>query len=361
MKNKEQKKENDKLINDNNELNDKIKEIKTYEEIIKERDNIKDLYEKLNKKYNETISKYESQIKTMNEIFINNNNNINNSNIQIKDLNNHINKIKEEKNLLLIQLNDILSENQELSMEYQNNLSKLKQNYIINSEINNEINDYDLEDVINPKSLSDFLNKCVDEIIKLNNDNYNLKNNLNNIHLQNDINSKQNNDYKIINDRLKKIIENYSKELDNKNIILNQLNIEKNQIENYIKKIDNDKQYILTILLRVCKILSNSDMYNLLNEMMTNKNLNINEKEKINIQILNEIKNCENYVKQLKENEMRMNYINKNTNIYNDIINKNDEYSNYMNEINSNWMDKIYIKKNIYNNEFKSEGMNKYK
>ena len=133
----------------------------------------------------------------------------------------------------ILELYDAGKTIQELSSEYQKNLSKLKQNYIINKDIDSKyIDDINYEGVINPKSLSDFLNKSTDEIIKLNNENYNIKNKYNTLNLQIELNNKENNDYKIINDRLKNTIENYSNELNNKNIILNQINIERNQIEN---------------------------------------------------------------------------------------------------------------------------------
>ena len=363
-KNEEYIKENNSLTSRNKELYEKLKENKNDEIIIKERDKYKLSYDNLNIKYNESVSKFQSEIKTMKEMFINNNNNnINNTAIQINDLNYQIKKIKEEKNILLSQLNEILLENQELSKEYQNNLAKLKQTYILNSEIDSKyINDINYEGITNPKSLNDFINKCTDEIIKLNNENYNIKNKYNTLNLQIELNNKENNDNKIINDRLKKAIENYSHELDNKNIILNQINIEKNQIENYIKKIENDRQYILTVLLRICKIFSNSNIYNLINEMMNYKNLNINQKEKINLQVLNEIKRCESQYKELKENESRCNYIKTNINNIdnNNITFKREESIDYKSNINKP-IDKIYNNKILYNNEFNIEEIYKYK
>ena len=165
----------------------------------------------------------------------------------------------------------------------------------------------------------------------------------------------------MINERLKKTIENYSHELDNKNIILNQINVEKNQIENYLKKIDNDRQYIFTILIRICRIFANQNLNDLLNEIMNNKNLNINQKEKINIQVLNEIKSCELYFKILKGNEYKMNYIQKKNNLNNNNLfsNENKESLNYINYDNTPLMENIYLKKNLFVNEFKIDGINK--
>ncbi len=143
------------------------------------------------------------------------------------------------------------------------------------------------------------------------------------------------------------------------------MNIEKNQTENYIKKIDTDRQYMLTVLLRICKIFSNSNIYNLLSEMMNNKNLSINQKEKINIEVLNEIKMCENYVKELKENKLKNNYFKRNNNNINNnniIFNNNSnniDSKNSMNNI-SEALDKIYLKKFLSNKEFKMRNINNY-
>ena len=237
-------------------------------------------------------------------------------------------------------------------------MAKLKQNYIFNSEKDEKkIIDINDDEIINPKSLSDYLNKVTDEIIKLNNENHSLKNNLSNISLKVELNNKQNNDNKLMNEKLKKTIENYANELENKIAILNQINIEKNQIENLIKKVDNDRQYMMTVLLRLCKILPNSNISILINEMMNNSNLNINQKERINIQILNEIKNCENYIKELKENEIN-NYNEKN-NI--NINNRNKVESNNLINNTGESIDNIYFKKNIYNSELKIGDIYKYK
>ena len=124
-----------------------------------------------------------------------------------------------------------------------------------------------------------------------------------------------------------------------------------------IKKVDNDRQYMMTVLLRLCKILPNSNISILINEMMNNSNLNINQKERINIQILNEIKNCENYIKELKENEIN-NYNEKN-NI--NINNRNKVESNNLINNTGESIDNIYFKKNIYNSELKIGDIYKYK
>ena len=350
LKVEEQNKDNAKLTSINKELEEKMKNNKNGEEIIKERDNYKLSYEKLNSKYNQNISKFQSQINNMNELFLNNINNENYSLI-INDLKNEIKKLSEEKNLLLSQIEEILLENQELSIDYQNNLSKLKKNLILNDvQDNDDINGINLEEVLNPNSLSDYLNKCTDELIKINNENYNLKNELNNIVLKANINNKESNEYKIINEKLKKTIENYSFELDKKKNVLNKMNTEKNQIGLHSKKIENDRQYLMTILSRICKLFSNSNITNLLNDIINN-NLSINQREKINKEILKEIKNFENYVKDLKDSRMRMNYIKKNNNINNNniIINNNSNNIDSINSINEvrSALDKFYLNKNF--------------
>ena len=350
LKVEEQNKNNSKLISINKELEEKIKDNKNGEEIIKERDNYKLSYEKLNTKYNQNISKFQSQINNMNELFLNNNNNENYNQI-INDLKRQIKNLSEDKNLLLTQIEEILLENQELSIDYQNNLSKLKKHLILNEDQDNDdINGINLEEVLNPNSLSDYLNKCTDELIKINNENYNLKSKLNNIVLKANINNKESNEYKIINEKLKKTIENYSFELDKKKNVLNKMNTEKNQIGLHSKKIENDRQYLMTALFRICKLFPNSNITNLLNDIINN-NLSINQREKINKEILKEIKNFENYVKDLKESRMRMNYIKKNNNINNNniIINNNSNNIDSINSINEvrSALDKFYLNKNF--------------
>ena len=84
-------------------------------------------------------------------------------------------------------------------------MAKLKQNYIFNSEKDEKkVIDINDDEIINPKSLNDYLNKVTDEIIKLNNENHSLKNNLSNISLKVELNNKQNNDNKLMNEKLKK-------------------------------------------------------------------------------------------------------------------------------------------------------------
>ena len=350
IKVEKQNKSNAKLESINKELVEKMKDNKNGEEIIKERDNYKLSYEKLNTKYNQNISKFQSQINNMNELFLNNNNNENYNQI-INDLKNEIKKLSEEKNLLLSQIEEILLENQELSIDYQNNLSKLKKNLILDDDQDNGDNfGINLEEVLNPNSLSDYINKCTDALIKINNENYNLKNEINNIVLKANINNKESNEYKIINEKLKKTIENYSFELDKKKNVLNKMNTEKNQIGLHSKKIENDRQYLMTILSRICKLFSNSNITNLLNDIINN-NLSINQREKINKEILKEIKNFENYVKDLKDSRMRMNYIKKNNNINNNniIINNNSNNIDSINSINEvrSALDKFYLNKNF--------------
>ena len=94
--------------------------------------------------------------------------------------------------------------------------------------------------------------------------------------------------------------------------------------------------------------------------MTNNNNLNINQKEKINIQILNEIKKCEAHYKELEEKETMFNFNKKINNIDNkNITFKKEESIDYLNNINKQ-IDKIYTNKNLYN-EFNIKEVYKYK
>ena len=241
--------ENTKLNEINNELLDKYKlKISDQEKIALEMENTKKQYDLLSKKFNDTIVQYQTKINAMNELFLNNNNNSHLNELQIQ-----LEKCLKEKNKLISIINEILIENKDLSETYQKHLKLLQKNNI----------------KINSESLKEFITDCSNDLVLLQN---------------------KNNEYDSVNEELAKI----------KN--------ERKQIEIYSDKLNNDKQYVLTILLRLCKIFTNSSIFKLVNEIMNNKNLTIDEKEDINKKVLIEIKKCGEYFKELKNKNLEIEF-----------------------------------------------------
>ena len=215
-------------------------------------------------------------------------------------------KINNEKEDLINKMNNLENENKELSENYQKCMNKLNDKFGINKKIN-------------PKSLNDFLIQCTDELIKLNDENENLnkiindfeygeeikeKNNNNNNNMSHNkkINNEYNikkinslktqiNDYITMNEKLKKTVNNYSHEIENKNNILDFIHYGKNQIEILNDKLKNEKNYIIDILLRIIKVFNNSEIHNLIIKIINNPNLSFSDKQNIEQKINLEIKN----------------------------------------------------------------------
>ena len=233
--------ENNKLNEINNDLLDKNKlKICNVEKITLETNNTKKQYDLLSKKFNDTVVQYQTKINAMNELFLNNNNSSHINELQMK-----LEKCVKEKNQLISLINEFIIENKDLSETYQKHLKLLQKGNI----------------KINSESLKEFIIDCANELILLEN---------------------KNNEYNLLSEELAKI--------DN----------ERKQIEIYNENLNNDKQYVLNILLKITKIFTNSCIFKLINEIMNNKNLNIDEKEKINKKVSIEIKKCGEYLKELK-------------------------------------------------------------
>ena len=179
----------------------------------------------------------------------------------------------------------------------------------LNNEVdNNSEKIFTMDGIIEPKSIIDFLTKSTEEIINLKNQNYILKNNISDFDLTMDLKREQINDYQKENYNLKKIIENYSAEFENKNKILKQMKSKINEMENIYKKNNHDKKMILNIFLRIFKLCPNSKAVNLLNdafkEESNEKNNNKNE-NLFNI-ILDDIQIFENYIVELKDKKLKL-------------------------------------------------------
>ena len=332
--------ENNNLIVQNEEMNSKINKL--------EKDSIKskEEYDNIIKQKDELIIFHKSQINRINEDLLDS---INKSKNDIQDLNNYIQKISYEKNHLLSQLKYILLENSKISEYYQENLNKLRNIRFLNNEENE--NNFILG-ILEPKNIFDFISKCSEEIIKLINDNYILKNNINDLDLKLNLKKEQINDYEKEIFNLKSIINNYCSEFDNKNKIFNEMKKKNNDTEQFLNKANNDKKFLLDILLRIGKLFPNSKIGNLLYNIFDNNNNNdlnldnFKEKEIIYKQIFKEIQLIENYVFELRDKPTKFENI-KNKSINNNIIINNN--TNNIQSINSvknikNLVDKIYIK-----------------
>ena len=351
--------ENNNLIVQNEEMNSKINKL--------EKDSIKskEEYDNIIKQKDELIIFHKSQINKINEDLLDS---INKSKNDIQDLNNYIQKISYEKNHLLSQLKDILLENSKISEYYQENLNKLRNIRFLNNEENE--NNFILG-ILEPKNIFDFISKCSEEIIKLINDNYILKNNINDLDLKLNLKKEQINDYEKEIFNLKSIINNYCSEFDNKNKIFNEMKKKNNDIEQLFNRANNDKKFLLDILLRIGKLFPNSKIGNLLYNIFDNNNNNdlnldnFNEKEIIYKQIFKEIQLIENYVFELRDKPTKFENI-KNKSINNNIIINNN--TNNIQSINSvknikNLVDKIYIKQLYKKNDrfSKTDGKTKHK
>ena len=334
--------ENNNLISINKEINSKLNELE------KDKINKNEENEKLQLEKEEIAKKLNTEINKINEDYINivekNNNNI-------KELNNKIKDLIKEKNILFTQLQELLMEAESISLDYQKNLNKLKSVKFLNSEIdiqNEKV--FSIEGITEPKNIGDFLSKCVEEIINLKNENYVLKNNINDLDLKINLKKEQIIDYQKENYNLKKFLGNYSSEFDHKNKLLYQMQTKNNESENLFKKENNDKKFLLSILLRILKLYPNSKIVNLLNDAF-NEDLNIkfiSDKESLYNIILKEIQIFENYIIELKDKKTKFGNVKQKKSINNNIIiNNNTNNIGSINSINNikNIAEKIYLKK----------------
>ena len=351
--------ENINLDSVNKELTSKIINYEKNEKKTKEE------YENSIVEKDETINKLETQINKINEDLINS---VQNNNNNIKELNNIIKKLTEEKCDILVKLQDNLIEIEEISREYQKNLNKLKNIKFLNNEFNNQEEEvFTHKELTEPKNINDFLIKCTDEIINLKNENFILKNNINDLDLKINLEKEQINDYKIENYNLKKSIDNYGTELDKNNKILNQIQIKNKDNEKLLYKANNDRKLLFNILIKIFKLIPNSNIESLLNaafqvdldEKMEDKNENLLKK------IFKEIQFIENYIIELKDNKTKFEELKKKKRINNNIIiNNNTNNIESINSINNikNLVDKIYLKKLYKKDDYiKNDGKNKHK
>ena len=188
-----------------------------------------------------------------------------------------------------------------------------------------------------------------DNIIKENSE---LKNIINNIKNEYDIQTKEKDDLtnlldkcKMMNYQLQKTLDDYSTELNNKINDLNNISYDKNELENNNIKLNNDKQMLLTMLLRITKLFSLSNIYELIKDLF-NKGKITNNANDFNEKLIEELQRCQEYINMLKENDLETHLLNLKLNQeiqeLNPPIEKNEK------------KDDMYIR-----NEQKSETINK--
>ena len=184
--------------------------------------------------------------------------------LEIEKLNEELNKAREEISTIHMKYHDVEKEKQ--------NHKKLK------DDISKKYNDVSIE------------------ITRLSQDNNDLLKEIDN--------------YKSIVSQLKATCDNYSQELNSKNTMLNNVTYELNCLEEKNIKITNDKNYLETILLRVCKMFPNSNLYRKVHDILDSF-VSIEEKDKLNQELLVELKRAEDYLRITKENSLEANYLNK--------------------------------------------------
>ena len=358
-----------------NELNDNILNLKEINEltnkqlrekieneqlILKENLKYKNAIEELNfknelnnKNFQKELNSYKQLTKTYNTI--------KSENI---DLQKQINVTTEEKTQLIDTNNKILEERKNFNEKYQIIINKLQ-----------NIKNID----INARTFDEFLQKISDEIILLTNEkeklkedikvlnikclnmaqendniikeNSELKNIINNIKNEYDIQTKEKDDLtnlldkcKMMNYQLQKTLDDYSTELNNKINDLNNISYDKNELENNNIKLNNDKQMLLTMLLRITKFFSLSNIYELIKDLF-NKGKITNNTNDFNEKLVEELQRCQEYINILKENDL-------DTHLLNLKLNQEIQELNPPKEKNKN-KDDMYIR-----NEQKSETIN---
>ena len=84
--------------------------------------------------------------------------------------------------------------------------------------------------------------------------------------------------------------------------MLDDLICNKEILQNKNCKINNDKEYLLTVIMRLGKIFPNTNLYKLVWDVINNNCISIDDKGYLNDNILLEIERCEEYVRFLKNN-----------------------------------------------------------
>ena len=321
--------DNYKLKEINEMTNKQLREkIENEQILLKENMNYKSTIDDLNVKYQENLEQLNNKNKNFNDL----NKNYNTVKAQYTDLQKLLKNSSEEKSKLINKNNILLEDNKNIEDLFKNQLLKLQSIKRIN---------------FNVETLDDFIKQSTDLIIKLDREintlNQNIKmlnikcfdtaqENQNNIrennklkNMLNNLNNKYNNDltekesllkkienYKLMNYELQKTIDDYGNELNSKISDLNNISYTRSEVENNNIKLNNDKEFLLTILLRLTKLFSHSNIYDIVADVFkNNKNIkDSNYQNEMNHKLLQELQRCEDYVNMLKENDLQANYLN---------------------------------------------------
>ena len=279
-------------INIQNKENNKnlIKELNTYKQLTKTYNTIKSENIDLQKKISESTQKNTELIDTNNKIMeerknfdekyliiMNKLQNIKSIDIKANSFDEFLQKISDEVvgiNLLNEKLNeDIKILNMKCFHMAQENENIIQENKEIKIIINKLKNEYDNE----IKEKEDLINQ-IDNI-------------------------------KMMNYQLQKTLDDYGTELNNKINDLNNISYDKTEIENNNIKLNNEKQFLLTILLRITKLFSLSNIYDLVKNIFNKGNIRNNEND-FNEKLVEELQRCQNYVNALKENDLQAHLLN---------------------------------------------------
>ena len=320
---------NDNIINlkEINELTNKQlrEKIENEQLILKENLNYKNAIDELNiqnEQNNINIQKEINSYKQLTKTY----NTIKSENI---DLQKQIDLSSQEKTKLIDANNKILEERKNFNEKYQIIINKLQ-----------NIKNID----INARTFDEFLQKISDEIILLSNEKEKLIEDIKMLNMKcfnmaqeneniikenlelNSILTKIKNEYdnqtkekddltnlldkcKMMNYQLQKTLDDYSTELNTKINDLNNLTYDKNEIENNYIKLSNDKQVLLTILLKITKLFSLSNIYELIKELFNKGKINNNAND-INEKLVEELQRCQDYINMLKENDLETHLLN---------------------------------------------------
>lgn len=279
-------------INLQNKENNKnlTKELNTYKQLTKTYNTIKSENIDLQKKITESAQKNTELIDTNNKILeerknfdekylivLNKLQNIKNIDIKANSFDEFLQKISDEIIRINI-LNEKLNEDIKILNMKCFNMAQENENIILeNNEIKNIIkklkNEYDNE----IKEKEDLINQ-IDNI-------------------------------KMMNYQLQKTLDDYGTELNNKINDLNNISYDKTEIENNNIKLNNEKQFLLTILLRITKLFSLSNIYDLVKNIFNKGNIRNNEND-FNEKLVEELQRCQNYVNALKENDLQAHLLN---------------------------------------------------
>ena len=321
--------DNFKLKEINEITNKKLREkIENEQILLKDNMNLKSMIDNLNIKYQEDFEQFNNKINNYDELT----KNYNTVKSQYTDIQKLLKNASEEKNKLIEKNNLLLEGNKNLDEQMKNSVLKLQKIKTVN---------------ITSESLNEYIKQSTDEIIKLDNENNKLnetikilnmkcfdtasenqnnikennklKNMLNNLtnNYNNDLTEKENllkqiENYKLMNYQLQKTIDDYGNELNSKITDLNNISYARSEIENNNIKLNNDKEFLLTILLRLTKLFSHSNIYDIVNDVFKNNKFNKDTKyhNEMNQKLLQELQRCEDYVNMLKENDLQANYLN---------------------------------------------------